>query len=87
MRSGWQEPDGIQPTYKVPALVRAPDGQVEMTGFEPATPWLQTRCSTTELHPHDDANRPEADTPEVGVPLEHSIGASERGGIWTYKRL
>jgi hypothetical protein len=24
---------------------------VEMTGFEPATPWLQTRCSTTELHP------------------------------------
>ena len=25
---------------------------VEMTGFEPATPWLQTRCSTTELHPH-----------------------------------
>jgi hypothetical protein len=25
--------------------------KVEMTGLEPATPWLQTRCSTTELHP------------------------------------
>src|SRR5438093_7737254 len=25
--------------------------QVETTGFEPATPWLQTRCSTAELRP------------------------------------
>lgn len=28
----------ILPTYKIPALVRAPEGQVELTGFEPAFP-------------------------------------------------
>ena len=27
----------IRPTYRVPALVRAPDGQVEVSGFEPPT--------------------------------------------------
>ncbi len=36
----------ILPTYKIPALVRAPEGQVETTGLEPATPALQRRCST-----------------------------------------
>jgi hypothetical protein len=28
----------ILPTYKVPALVRAPEGQVVPTGFEPVSP-------------------------------------------------
>jgi hypothetical protein len=28
----------IRPTYKIPAVVRAPDSQVGTTGFEPATP-------------------------------------------------
>jgi hypothetical protein len=26
------------PTYKIPALVRAPEGQVVPTGFEPVSP-------------------------------------------------
>ncbi len=36
----------ILPTYKIPALVRAPDDQVELNGFEPSTPCLPSRCST-----------------------------------------
>jgi hypothetical protein len=28
----------ILPTYKIPALVRAPEGQVVPTGFEPVSP-------------------------------------------------
>ena len=36
----------IRPTYKIPALVRAPEGQVETSGLEPPTPCLQSRCST-----------------------------------------
>jgi hypothetical protein len=28
----------IRPTYKIPALVRAPEGQVVPTGFEPVPP-------------------------------------------------
>ena len=28
----------IRPTYKIPALVRAPEGQVVPTGFEPVSP-------------------------------------------------
>jgi hypothetical protein len=28
----------IRPTYKIPALVRAPEGQVVHTGFEPVSP-------------------------------------------------
>jgi hypothetical protein len=28
----------IVPTYKIPALVRAPEGQVVPTGFEPVSP-------------------------------------------------
>src|SRR6266545_307560 len=28
----------ILPTYKIPALVRAPEGQVVLTGFEPESP-------------------------------------------------
>ena len=31
---------------------------VEMTGFEPATPCVQSRCSTTELHPHGRGRKP-----------------------------
>jgi hypothetical protein len=37
-------PHGLRSSHR-------PSEAVEMTGFEPATPWLQTRCSTTELHP------------------------------------
>jgi hypothetical protein len=36
----------ILPTYKMAALVRAPEGQVEAIGLEPTTPCLQSRCST-----------------------------------------
>ena len=36
----------IIPTYKVPALVRAPMGQVEPRGFEPLTSALRTQRST-----------------------------------------
>jgi hypothetical protein len=31
----------IRPTYKIPALVRAPDSQVVPTGFEPVSPTLR----------------------------------------------
>jgi hypothetical protein len=41
----------VEPAYKVPALVRAPDSQVEVEGVEPSTPCLQSKCSTAELHP------------------------------------
>jgi site-specific DNA recombinase len=37
----------ILPTYKVPALVRAPEGQVDPRGFEPLTSWLPAMCSTS----------------------------------------
>ena len=30
---------------------------VEVTGFEPVTSWLQTRCSPTELHPRSGSSR------------------------------
>ena len=33
------------------------EGLVEMTGFEPATPCVQSRCSTTELHPRPNDRR------------------------------
>jgi site-specific DNA recombinase len=36
----------ILPTYKIPALVRAPEGQVEVSGFEPPTPAVRRQCST-----------------------------------------
>ena len=36
----------ILPTYKIPALVRAPEGLVELRGLEPLTPWLPAKCST-----------------------------------------
>ena len=43
-------PRRVQPTYKVPALVRAPGRQVELRGFEPLTssmPWRRaTNCAT-----------------------------------------
>ncbi len=38
--------DEIIPTYRVPALVRAPGDQVERIGLEPTTSCLQSRCST-----------------------------------------
>ena len=38
--------DEIVPTYKIPALVRAPMGQVEPRGFEPLTSALRTQRST-----------------------------------------
>jgi site-specific DNA recombinase len=37
----------ILPTYKIPALVRAPEGQVDPRGFEPLTFWLPARRSTS----------------------------------------
>lgn len=37
----------IEPTYKIPALVRAPSGQVEPIGLEPTTSALQRRRSTS----------------------------------------
>jgi site-specific DNA recombinase len=37
----------ILPTYKIPALVRAPEGQVDPRGFEPLTSWLPARRSTS----------------------------------------
>jgi site-specific DNA recombinase len=37
----------ILPTYKIPALVRAPEGQVDPRGFEPLTSWLPAMCSTS----------------------------------------
>jgi site-specific DNA recombinase len=39
--------DEILPTYKIPALVRAPEGQVDPRGFEPLTFWLPARRSTS----------------------------------------
>src|SRR5205823_2504511 len=45
-----------------------------MTGFEPATPWLQTRCSTTELHPQSPIPNPQS--PPVSVdrgPEAHTL--------------
>jgi site-specific DNA recombinase len=38
--------ESILPTYKIPALVRAPEGQVELSGFEPPTSCLPSRRST-----------------------------------------
>jgi exonuclease VII small subunit len=38
--------DEIVPIYRIPALVRAPQGWVERIGLEPTTPCLQSRCST-----------------------------------------
>ena len=37
----------ILPTYKIPSLVRAPEGQVDPRGFEPLTFWLPARRSTS----------------------------------------
>jgi len=37
----------ILPTYKIPALVRAPEGQVDPRGFEPLTSWLPAMRSTS----------------------------------------
>jgi hypothetical protein len=39
--------EAIRPTYKIPALVRASEGQVETSGLEPPTPCLQSRCSAS----------------------------------------
>jgi hypothetical protein len=36
----------ILPTYMVPALVRAPEGQVEVSGFEPPTSAVRRQRST-----------------------------------------
>jgi hypothetical protein len=35
----------VRVTYRVPPVVRLPDGMVEMRGLEPLTPSLQRRCS------------------------------------------
>jgi hypothetical protein len=43
----------IEPTYKIPALVRAPEGQVEVRGVEPLTSAVRRQRSTTELHPRN----------------------------------
>ena len=37
----------IVPTYKIPALVRAPEGQVDPRGLEPLTSWLPAKRSTS----------------------------------------
>jgi len=37
----------VEPTYKVPALVRAPGRQVELTGVEPVTSCLPSTRSTS----------------------------------------
>ena len=37
----------ILATYKIPALVRAPEGQVDPRGFEPLTSWLPAKRSTS----------------------------------------
>ena len=42
---------------------------VEMSGFEPLTPCLQSRCSPAELHPHTFANK-------------HSASTSQQKCIW-----
>jgi hypothetical protein len=44
-------PRRVEPTYKVPALVRAPGRQVEVRGVEPLTSAVRRQRSTTELHP------------------------------------
>jgi hypothetical protein len=38
-------PDEILPTHRVPPVVRAPNGQVGRTGFEPVTDGLKARGS------------------------------------------
>ena len=45
---------------------------VEMSGFEPLTPCLQSRCSPAELHPHTFTNKHSASTSQqnaFGLPM------------------
>src|SRR5206468_9618229 len=59
-----------------------PRRQVEMTGFEPATPCLQSRCSTTELHPRrlgGNATQPALRTKSVYLPAKPAPQPFGRG--------
>ena len=44
---------------------------VEMSGFEPLTPCLQSRCSPAELHPHTFTNKHSASTSQKCIWLAH----------------
>ena len=44
------------PSRRLPTA--EPRTLVEVTGFEPVTSWLQTRCSPTELHPRNRVETP-----------------------------
>jgi hypothetical protein len=50
---------------------------VEMAGFEPATPWLQTKCSTPELHPRGAKTR--VNPPNGAQSLAESLKVRDPG--------